>query len=107
MKYRVEQLATACEVSVDTVRYYQAKGLLPQPDKEGRVAWYRPEHVDRIHEIRSLQRQGLTLTAIRRVVDGELSLADAGLAAAVASERADPIDGEALSLDAFSSSICV
>lgn len=103
MKYRVEQLATACEVSVDTVRYYQARGLLPQPDKEGRVAWYRPEHVDRIREIRSLQRQGLTLAAIRRVVDGELSLADAGLAAAVASERADPRDGEALSLDAFSS----
>ena len=103
MKYRVEQLATACDVSVDTVRYYQARGLLPQPDKEGRVAWYRPEHVDRIHEIRSLQRQGLTLAAIRRVVDGELSLADAGLAAAVASERADPSDGEALSLDAFSS----
>jgi DNA-binding transcriptional MerR regulator len=103
MKYRVEQLATACDVSVDTVRYYQARGLLPQPDKEGRVAWYRPEHVDRIHEIRSLQRQGLTLAAIRRVVDGELSLADAGLAAAVASERADSSDGEALSLDAFSS----
>jgi DNA-binding transcriptional MerR regulator len=103
MKYRVEQLATACDVSVDTVRYYQARGLLPQPDREGRVAWYRPEHVDRIHEIRSLQRQGLTLAAIRRVLGGELSLADAGLAAAVTAERADPSNGEALSLDAFSS----
>jgi DNA-binding transcriptional MerR regulator len=104
MKYRVEQLATACDVSVDTVRYYQARGLLPLPDKEGRVAWYRPEHVERIREIRNLQRQGLTLAAIRRVVDGELGLADAGLAAAVAAERAEGgADGEALSLDAFSS----
>ena len=100
MRYRVEQLATTCEVSVDTVRYYQARGLLPQPDKEGRVAWYRPEHVERIREIRALQRQGLTLAAIRRVVDGELGLADAGLAAAVAAERGD-VEEELLGLDAF------
>ena len=103
MRYRVEQLATACEVSVDTVRYYQARGLLPQPDKEGRVAWYRAEHADRIRQIRSLQRQGLTLAAIRRVVDGELGLADTGLAAAVAAERGETVDGELMSLDAFAS----
>ena len=104
MRYRVEQLAAACDVSVDTIRFYQARGLLPQPDKEGRVAWYGPEHVDRLRRIRSLQRQGLTLAAIRRVLDGELGLADAGLAAAVAAERADPADGEPLSLDAFAAS---
>jgi DNA-binding transcriptional MerR regulator len=103
VRYRVEQLATTCEVSVDTVRYYQARGLLPLPDKEGRLAWYRPEHVDRIRQIRALQRQGLTLAAIRRVVDGELGLADAGLAAAVAAERGEPWEGELLSLDAFAS----
>ena len=103
MRYRVEQLATACEVSVDTVRYYQARGLLPQPDKEGRVAWYREEHADRIRQIRALQRQGLTLAAIRRVVDGELGPADTGLAAAVAAERVEAIDGELMSLDAFAS----
>ena len=104
MRYRVEQLAAACDVSVDTVRFYQARGLLPQPEKEGRVAWYGPEHVDRLRRIRSLQRQGLTLAAIRRVLDGELGLADAGLAAAVAAERADPVDGELLNLDAFAAS---
>jgi DNA-binding transcriptional MerR regulator len=103
VRYRVEQLATACEVSVDTIRYYQARGLLPQPDKEGRVAWYRAEHADRIREIRALQRQGLTLAAIRRVVDGELGPADAGLAAAVAAERGEAVDGELMSLVAFAS----
>ena len=103
MRYRVEQLASACDVSVDTVRYYQSRGLLPQPDKEGRVAWYGPEHVDRIRRIRTLQRQGLTLAAIRRVVDGELGIADTGLAAAVAAERGEARDGELLTLDAFAS----
>jgi DNA-binding transcriptional MerR regulator len=99
----VEQLASACDVSVDTVRYYQSRGLLPQPDKEGRVAWYGSEHVDRIRRIRALQRQGLTLAAIRRVVDGELGIADTGLAAAVAAERGEAGDGELLTLDAFAS----
>lgn len=101
LRYRVEQLATTCEVSVDTVRYYQARGLLQQPEREGRVAWYRAEHADRIRQIRSLQKQGLTLAAIRRVIHGELGAADAGLAAAVAAERSEAPDGQLLTLDAF------
>ena len=83
----MEQLAATCEVSVDTVRYYQSRGLLPPPAREGRLAWYGPEHAERIEEIRSLQRKGLTLAAIRRVVSGELGAADADLAAAVAAAR--------------------
>lgn len=87
MRYRVEQLAAACDVSVDTVRYYQSRGLLPAPQREGRVAWYGAEHVERIDEIRSLQRRGLTLAAIKRVLEGELGRADADLAAAVVAAR--------------------
>jgi DNA-binding transcriptional MerR regulator len=108
VRYRVEQLAAACEVSVDTVRYYQSRGLLQSPEREGRVAWYAPEHAERIAEIRSLQRKGLTLAAIRRVVTGELGPADADLAAAVAVARGeagapneDPF-GEPLTLEEFS-----
>ena len=104
MRYRVEQLAAACDVSVDTVRYYQSRGLLPQPEREGRVAWYGPEHVERIRQIRTLQTKGLTLAAIRRVVDGELGAADADLAAAVAAARGRERRRatELLTLDAFS-----
>jgi len=101
MKFRVEQLAAACEVSVDTVRYYQSRGLLPQPDREGRVAWYGAEHAERIRRIRDLQARGLTLAAIGRVVRGELGPADADLAAAVAAARGVD-DPSLLSLEAFS-----
>lgn len=100
MRYRVEQLAAACDVSVDTVRYYQTLGLLPAPVRQGRVAWYGAEHAERIREIRSLQRKGLTLAAIRRVVQGELGPADADLAAAVASARGGDGD-ELLTLEQF------
>jgi DNA-binding transcriptional MerR regulator len=103
MRYRVEQLAAACDVSVDTVRYYQSRGLLPPPGRQGRVAWYGPEHAARIREIRSLQTKGLTLAAIRRVVAGELGPGDADLAAAVASARGEvPGEPELLGLEAFS-----
>ena len=100
MRYRVEQLAASCDVSVDTVRYYQSRGLLPPPVREGRVAWYGDEHAERIRRIRALQRKGLTLAAIGRVVRGELTGADADLAAAVAEELGER-DPELLDLDGF------
>ncbi|HVH54332.1 MAG TPA: MerR family transcriptional regulator, partial [Actinomycetota bacterium] len=87
---------------VDTVRYYQSKGLLPPPRREGRVAWYGPEHVQRIREVRALQRKGLTLAAIKRVVEGGLGRADADLATAVAAAGAEGAGHEGLlSLDQF------
>src|SRR5262245_39605389 len=104
MKYRVEQLAAACDVSVDTVRFYQSRGLLPQPEREGRVAWYGDVHAERIHRIRELQTKGLTLAAIGRVLDGEVAAGDADLAAAVAVARGAS-DGHAatLTLDGLAS----
>lgn len=101
MRYRVEQLAAACDVSVDTVRYYQSLGLLPVPEREGRVAWYGSEHAQRIREVRELQRKGLTLAAIKRFVDGELGRADADLAAAVATARGEGTEEELLTLEQF------
>jgi DNA-binding transcriptional MerR regulator len=115
VRYRVEQLAAACDVSVDTVRYYQSRGLLPLPAREGRLAWYDERHVERIGRIRDLRRKGLTLAAIERVVRDDATssdhladrsaddLADADLAAAVARERGDPAGkAELLSLEGFS-----
>jgi DNA-binding transcriptional MerR regulator len=102
VRYRVEAVAAACDVSVDTVRYYQSKGLLPPPGREGRVAWYGTEHVERIREIRALRRKGLTLAAIKRVVEGGLGRVDADLAAAVAAAQAEGEGHEGvLSLDQF------
>jgi DNA-binding transcriptional MerR regulator len=97
----VEQLAAACGVSVDTVRYYQSLGLLPPPDREGRVAWYGAEHAGRIRDVRALQKRGLTLAAVKRVVQGELGRADADLAAAVAAERGASDAEELLTLEEF------
>ncbi len=102
MRYRVEQLAAAADISVDTVRYYQSRGLLPAPEREGRVAWYGHEHLERLGQIRALRGKGLTLAAIRRVVSGELDPADADLAAAVVTAGGAAPDAEVLDLETFS-----
>ena len=84
-------LARAADVSVDTIRFYQKRRLLPPPRREGRVAWYGPEHEERLGRIRDLQARGLSLALIRRLLDGELDAADAPLAAAVADEVSDEL----------------
>jgi DNA-binding transcriptional MerR regulator len=84
MRMRVEELALAAEVSVDTVRYYQKQRLLPPPERSGRLAWYTSAHLDRIVHVKDLQRRGFSLAVIRRFLAGELDPADERLAAAVA-----------------------
>jgi DNA-binding transcriptional MerR regulator len=101
VRYRVEQLAAACDVSVDTIRYYQTRGLVPAPTREGRLAWYDERHVQRIGEVRELRRRGLTLAAIERVLGDGLDPADADLAVAVASARGEAREDELLSLEGF------
>ena len=86
---RVEELALAAEVSVDTIRYYQKQRLLPPPGRDGRLAFYDDDHLARIARIKELQRRGFTLAVIRRFLAGELDPADAPLAAAVAGAEAE------------------
>jgi DNA-binding transcriptional MerR regulator len=100
----VEQLAAACDVSVDTVRYYQTRGLVPPPAREGRVAWYDDRHAERIRAVREFRRRGLTLAAIERVLGDGLDPADADLAVAIAAARGEARQDELLTLDGFASS---
>lgn len=93
---RVEELARRADVSVDTIRFYQKRQLLPAPRREGRVAWYGTEHEHRLARIKDLQRQGFSLAVIRRLLDGELDATDVPLAAAVAGAQ----HGDAELLDA-------
>src|SRR3974390_1040999 len=86
MDMRVEELAGRSGASVDTIRYYQAKGLLPPPRRQGRVALYDEGHVTRIERIRSLQGRGFTLATIARILAGELDAADEALVGALTKE---------------------
>ncbi|MGO8870252.1 MAG: MerR family transcriptional regulator [Acidimicrobiales bacterium] len=89
MEMRVEQLSVRSGVAVDTVRYYQSKGLLDPPRREGRVAWYDASHLERLGRIRSLQQRGFTLATIARLLSGELDAADEALVGELSGVR-DP-----------------
>jgi DNA-binding transcriptional MerR regulator len=77
-EYTIDELATAARVPSRTIRFYQSKGALPGPKIRGRVAYYGPEHIDRLKLIGSLQDRGLSIRAIRDLLlqadKGELAL---------------------------------
>ena len=78
MQYRVEDLAREAGVSVELLRSYQSKGLLPAPRHEGRVAWYGVHHLDRLRTIRELKEGGHSLRAIARLIDPDADLSHFG-----------------------------
>jgi DNA-binding transcriptional MerR regulator len=51
-----------------TIRFYQAKGVLPPPRKRGRVAVYDEAHIGRLEIVGELQDKGLSLRAIRDII---------------------------------------
>lgn len=63
----IDELAARAGVTVRTVRFYSARGLLPPPAiGPRRIGRYGPEHLSRLALIGELQHQGLTLAAIER-----------------------------------------
>jgi DNA-binding transcriptional MerR regulator len=80
---RVEELAAVAEVSVDTIRFYQKRGLLDAPRREGRIALYDPSHLERLQAIRRLADNGLSLAQIGDVLTGAADPLVAELAARV------------------------
>jgi len=63
-RYRVDELAELAGITVDLVRSYQSRGLLPAPEHEGRVAWYDKRHLDRLRRIRDLKAKGWSMRTI-------------------------------------------
>ncbi len=62
---KIGELATQAGVSVQTVRYYERRGLLPEPDR--RASGYReydPAILTRLHFIKRGQELGFTLGEI-------------------------------------------
>lgn len=58
-------VARAANVNVETIRFYQRKGLLPEPDKPyGGIRRYGPADVARVRFVKSAQRLGFTLDEV-------------------------------------------
>jgi len=88
MELLVEELAGRAGISVDTLRFYQGRGLLPPPRRRGRRAIYGDAHLARLRRIRGLLAEGFTLAQIRRLLEGESG--EGGGARRAGRERGDP-----------------
>jgi DNA-binding transcriptional MerR regulator len=68
---RIDDLARAAEMPVDTIRYYAREGLLPPAVKQGKNRVYGTEHVERLARIRALQSKRFSLAAIRAILTSD------------------------------------
>ena len=76
----IDELAAASRVPSRTIRFYQSRGALMNPEIRGRVAYYGKQHVERLKLIAQLQDRGLRIDAIgdlmKRIDRGEVDLAE-------------------------------
>ena len=67
--FTIAVLAHRAGVGVETIRFYQRKGLIPKPERpvDG-VRRYGPDDVERVHSIKAAQRVGFTLAEIAQLM---------------------------------------
>ena len=68
-EYRVDDLAQAAQTTVRNVRAYQDQGLLPPPQRRGRVGIYSGEHLVRLQLIGQLLERGYSIASIRELFE--------------------------------------
>lgn len=79
--FKIGELATAADVGVETIRYYERRGLIAQPPKRrSGYRQYPADAVTRVRFIRRAQALGFTLNEIEELlalrVDDERSCAE-------------------------------
>ena len=65
----IGKLAAAGGVGVETIRFYQRKGLLEQPTRESGIRRYGGEDLRRLRFIRQAQTAGFTLMEIKELLE--------------------------------------
>ena len=62
----IDQLAERSGISVRTIRFYAARGLLPPPQLRGRTGLYGLDHLARLELVSELSALGFSLAAIEQ-----------------------------------------
>src|SRR5262245_3318171 len=74
MSYTIGSLAEAASVHVETVRYYQRRGLLAIPSTErGKMRRYSTDALERLQFIKRAQAIGFTLAEVQTLLSLRLS----------------------------------
>jgi MerR family transcriptional regulator, mercuric resistance operon regulatory protein len=71
-RYTIGTLARQAGLNVETIRYYQRRGLVPEPPKPlGGIRHYTPEHARRLRFIRQAQQLGFSLEEVAELLSLE------------------------------------
>jgi DNA-binding transcriptional MerR regulator len=65
----IDELARRAGTTTRNVRVYQDRGLLPPPQRKGRLGLYGPDHLRRLQLVLRMLRRGYPLAAIRELVE--------------------------------------
>lgn len=65
----IGKLASASSVNVETIRFYERKGILKQPRKAGAFRYYPENYIHRIRFIKRSQELGFTLSETKELLD--------------------------------------
>jgi MerR family mercuric resistance operon transcriptional regulator len=67
---KIGQLATTAGVHVETIRYYQRMGIMPQPARvRGSVRRYEKDAAERLRFIKRAQALGFSLEEVKLLLD--------------------------------------
>jgi MerR family transcriptional regulator, mercuric resistance operon regulatory protein len=68
-KFTIGHIAQAAGVNIETVRYYQRRGLVGLPPKRSRgFRYYAPETANRVRFIKRSQALGMSLKEVQRLL---------------------------------------
>lgn len=65
----IDELARRVDMTARNIREWQTNGLVPPPQRRGRIGIYNDGHVSHIERIKSLRLQGFPLDVIRRILE--------------------------------------
>ena len=87
----IGKLAAAGGVGVETIRYYQRRGLLETPTRDREIRRYGSDDLRRLRFIKEAQAAGFTLEEIKELLDLDAS-DDRARARQLANERVAALD---------------
>jgi DNA-binding transcriptional MerR regulator len=67
--YTIDEIALRTGLTSRTIRFYQTRGAIPAPARQGRRVIYGDEHVRRLEQIAKLRGDGLPLDDIIELLD--------------------------------------
>ena len=94
----IGRLAASGGVGVETIRFYQRKGLLDQPTRDGGIRRYDADDVRRLRFIKQAQTAGFSLAEIKELLDLDAS-DDRARARELANARVEALDAQIAELE--------